>query len=191
MKLTALLLSLCISLNVLAASGTVSELERQMDEYEYVLAVEWDQKDQKFYQEQTAVFMEKLETLVKDQGLSESDIITLAEKRQVSRQTIEAIKLKLAMAGKIQSGEQLAAILRQTSEEMFPRGAAWNGMSTDTILYGLLIVGVIGYIIWFDANYKCVAWGEKYECDTTHSSDGLRSTTTCGWKSYCASYEKR
>lgn len=191
MKLTALLLSLCISFNVLAASGTVQELERQMDEYEYVLSVEWDQKDQKFYQEQTTAFMEKLDSLIKEEGLSEKDIISLAEKRKVSKQTIEAIRLKIAMAGKIQSGEQLAGILKQTSEEMFSRGAAWNGMSTDTILIGLLIVAVVGYAVWFDANYKCVAWGEKYECDTTHSSDGLRSTTTCGWKSYCASYEKK
>ena len=51
MKVMSLLLSLCLTLNLLAASGPVQEIERQVDEYQHALTVEWDQKDQKFYEE--------------------------------------------------------------------------------------------------------------------------------------------
>lgn len=60
MKLTALLLTFCFSLNVMASTGTVQELERHLDEYQYALTVEWDQKDQSFYQTQMIMELSRL-----------------------------------------------------------------------------------------------------------------------------------
>jgi L-rhamnose isomerase len=47
MKIISLVLALCLSLNVFAASGTHKELELLIDSYQFDLSVEWDQKDQK------------------------------------------------------------------------------------------------------------------------------------------------
>ncbi len=194
MRFVALFLSLCLTLNVFAASAGQLQLERELDEYNYVLSVEWDQKDKNVYEAETAKFLQKVSQLMILEGLSSSDLISLAQKRTKNKAALEAIKLRLSLQGPAKSEADLLQILKENSGEFYSKGASWNG---DVVLIGgvvLLLAALIAYTIWFDANHVCVASEERYECNSTTQNDswGNPSTNTvCGFRDVCIAYEKK
>jgi hypothetical protein len=195
-KLLSIVLALSFTVNVFAATAT-QELEKSLDNYQYAMTVEWDQKDQKFYDAKTQEFFAQMGSLIKEKGLKQEEIIALAEKKIANKQTVEAIKLKLNLIGNVKTTSELASVLKDVSKDMYSKGAAWNG---DAVLVSgvvVLIVAVVGYAIWFGNTHKCVAWDERWECDTyTDCYDDYPYGTTCyedtscGWETYCTRYEK-
>lgn len=210
MRIVSLLVAFCFSLNVMASTGTVAELERAMDDYHYSLSVEWDQKDQAFYDAQTKAFFAKLEKLIKEDGMSKEEIMKLVEKKANNQTVVNALKLKLSLLSKGASAEEMAAIVRESAKDMYSQGASWNGSVVVPVVIGLLVAAVIGYSIWWDANHECVAWENQYVCNTyndCHYYGGGydpyyggyyggsycygSSYTTCGYADVCVEYAKK
>lgn len=209
MRIISLLVAFCFSLNVMASTGTVSELERAMDDYHYSLSVEWDQKDQNFYDSKTKEFFAKLETLIKNEGLTKEQIMSLVERKANGPQVVNALKLKLSLLGKGSSAEELAGMVKEASRDLYSQGASWNGGVVVPVVIGLLVAAVIGYSIWWDANHECVAWEEQYTCYQTCSYGGgyygaggyggtyyngsycYGYTTVCGWDDVCTQYQRK
>ncbi len=195
MRFVALLLSLCLTMNVFAASAGQLQLERELDEYNYVLSVEWDQKDKSFYEAETAKFLQKVSKLMREGGLSSSDLVSLAQKRTKNKAALEAVKLKLSLQGPAKSEADLLEILKETSGDFYSKGASWNG---EVILIGgaavLLVAALIGWAVWFDANHVCVRYEERYECSSTSRTDSwgnVYTDTVCGFRDVCVAYEKK
>lgn len=212
MRFLSLLVAFCFTFNVLASTGTVQELERVLDDYQYSLSVEWDQKDQKFYDVKTKEFFSKLEQLIKEEGLSQEQIMTLVNKKANNKALVEALKLKLSLMGKNISNEDLIKLINESTKDMYSRGASWNGQIIIPVAIGLLIAAVVGYALWWDANHVCVAWENQYVCNTYnncpssaggyydpynggyyggHYCYGPLYTTTCGYQDVCTQYEKK
>lgn len=189
MRIIALFLSLCLSLNVMAASGTINELERALDNYEYAITVDWDQKDQVFYEAQTVDLFQKLEKLSKEQGLLKEDILALAQKKIENKAILEAIKARVALSPKAATNEELAHLLKDISKDMYKQGATWAASRGESAMLTLIFVVVVGYTLWFYSNYECVKKDYRYECNTSSYSDGS-SRTSCGYEKYCSQYEK-
>lgn len=203
MKILSLLLSLCISFNVLAATGTVSGLERAIDDFQYTMTVEWDQKDQKFHDAQTDLFLKKLSEIIKKEGLTKDQVIAMAEKRVQDKQAFEAMKLKMTLLNKNASAEELAVTLKETSKEFYSKGASWNGDAALIIPLALFAI-VIGYAVWWSATHECVAREDQWQCDTTEYCadydtdwDGnsycswWEEDTDCGYVSVCTQWQKK
>ena len=192
MKVLALLLSLCMSLNLMAGTGSAEALSNALDEYQYAITVEWDQKDQAVYQKETSAFFEKLGKIVSEEGVSKEEILALAEKKMANKKSFEALKLKLALAGVAESPEQLAKALQESSKEFYHTGASWNG-NIDWGMVGIVavVVAAVAYALWFNANYECGGYKDVWECDTYTSSEGTYSSTSCGWESQCAYYVEK
>ncbi len=201
MKLVSMLVALCFTANVFAATGTASALQQTFDNYQYSMSVEWDQKDQAASQEINEKFFGELATLVKDQGLSQTEIQAFAESKIVDKAALEAMKLKLSLLTNVSSSKELASVLSENARDFYSKGASWNG---DVALYvgvGVLIAALIGYSVWFNATHECVAYSERWECSTSSGSydyyyDSYYSWdrtyyTTCGWVSYCTDYVKK
>lgn len=188
MKLISALLSICLTFNVLAASGTATELERQLDEYQYVMTVEWDQKDQAFYERETKAFFEKLSKALSEGSASKESILALAESKMKNKEALNALKFKLSLLTNVNSQEQLAQALKESSKDFYGKGASWSG-DVEIILAAAGIIAVIGYIIWFSKTHECVAWEQRWECRTTN--DEYSSYTTCGWEDYCIDYSRK
>jgi len=212
MRFLSLLVAFCFTFNVLASTGTVQELERVLDDYQYSLSVEWDQKDQNFYDVKTKEFFSKLEQLIKEEGLSQEQIMTLVNKKANNKALVEALKLKLSLMGKNISNEELIKLINESTKDMYSRGASWNGQIILPVAIGLLIAAVVGYAIWWDASHVCVAWENQYVCNTYnncpyssggyydpynggyyggHYCYGPQYTTTCGYQDVCTQYEKK
>ena len=190
MKLLSLVLSLLMTFNVLAASGTAQELERAFDDYQYAVTVEWDQKDQTVYEAETQAFFERMGVLMSEEGVGKEQILALAEKKMGNKQSLEALKLKLSLIGEVKSSEELARVLRDHSKEFYGQGASWSPSAVE-ILGGVAAVLLIGYLIWFNANHVCVAYNQVWECDSYSNSSGSHTSTSCGWYNRCSRYAKK
>jgi hypothetical protein len=194
-KILSIVLALTFSLNVFAGAAT-AELEKSLDNYQYALTVEWDQKDQKFYDAKTQAFFAEVGSLIKEKGLKQEEIIALAEKKINNKQTVEALKLKLNLIGNVKNSSELASVLKEVSKDMYSKGASWNGDAVLTTGLVVLVVAVVGYAIWFGATHTCVEYSERWECDsrtdcgTDYYGSVCYTDTTCGWNDYCVRYEK-
>lgn len=211
MRIVSLLVAFCFSLNVMASTGTVTELERALDNYHYSLTVEWDQKDQKFYDAKTTEFFTALEKMIKEKGLTQEQIMNLVEKKVNNKNMVEALKLKMSLLGKGSSAEELARMIKDSAKDMYTQGASWNGEVLISVGIGLLVAAVIGYSIWWDANHECVAYESQYVCNTynnCHYDPGYYDPyyggyvgggnycygpgyTTCGYADVCVEYAKK
>jgi hypothetical protein len=192
-KLFSLILVLCFSTNIMAAS-TVN-LERAMDEYQFSLTVEWDQKDQAVYQAKTDAFFAQMAKMIAAEGLSREEILAVAEKKMQNKQQLEALKLKLSLVGKVSNSQELANVLQSSVKDMYQAGASWNGEALMPIGIGLLVAAVVGYAIWFSATHECVSYDERWECHETSNCDSYGdycySDSSCGWESYCTQWVKK
>ena len=194
-KLFSFLLVLCFSVNVIA--GSTAGLERAMDEYQYALTVEWDQKDQKVYQAKTDAFFAEMAKLISSEGLSQEEIVGVAEKKLKNKAQVEALKLKLALAGKVGSSQELGKVLQASVKDMYSQGASWNGEAVLPILGGLAVAAILGYVIWFHATHECVATDQRWECSSypdcydDYYGTSCYEDTSCGWKTYCTQYVKK
>lgn len=209
--LISYLVLLCFSVNVFASTGTVNELSRHIDNYQYSLTVEWDQKDQKFYQKVTEKFLSEMEKLIRNGHLTKEEVLTLLEKRVSSKNVLQAMKLKLSLLSHVDSQEALADIVKESSKEMYAKGASWNGEILIPLAIGIVILAVLAYKWWWDYNHKCVAWEERYDCSTSSWDDRNCSTEydeegnsyeecdyywnqeiteTCGPMNFCTEYEE-
>jgi hypothetical protein len=201
MRIVSLLLAICFSMNVMASTGTIQELERHIDDYHYMMSVEWDQKDNEFYERETNLFFLKLKTMIKEEGLTQEQIMTLAEIKVNNKAVIDTLKLKLSLLSNVSSDDELAKILKETSKDFYNQGASWNGQVIVSVAVGLVIVGLIGYAIWWDKNHVCVAYENQYVCNTYNNCHYNphyggqycypNSYTTCGYVDVCTKYDRK
>lgn len=211
MRFVSLLIAFCFSLNVMASTGTVQELEKALDNYQYSLSVEWDQKDQNFYDAKTKEFFATLEKLVKEEGLSKDQILTVVESRSANKNTVEALKLKFSLLNKNSSTEELSSIVRDSAKDLYSQGASWNGEVIIPVAVGLLVAAAVGYAIWWSATHECVAYENQYVCNTYNNCGYYgggydpyygggyyggsycygSAYTTCGYQDVCTQYAKK
>jgi hypothetical protein len=213
MRIVSLLIAFCFSLNVMASTGTIQELERSLDDYHYSLNVEWDQKDQKFYDSKTKEFFDKLETLIKEEGLSQKEIINLVERKVNNKTLVESMKLKLSLMGKATSSEELARMVQESTKDMYAQGASWNGEVIVPVVIGLLVAAAVAYSIWWNSNHECVQTESQYVCTNYNNCGVMAGTTgvydpyytgptfgtqcnglgytTCGYADVCTEYAKK
>ncbi len=211
MRFVALFLSLCMTMNVFASSAGPFQLEREFDEFNYVLSVEWDQRDQSFYEAESLKFLQKITQIMRDQGLTPDDLLALAEKRVKNKAELEAFKLRLALRAQGSSEADLMEIIKETSSEFYSKGANWNGEGV--IFFGgtFLFIGLVVALALlyssemekkreqdqaeFARTYVCTAEEQRYECESEsrpNSLGTLVTNTVCGYKSVCvAGYFKK
>jgi hypothetical protein len=199
MRMISLIVAFCFSFNVMASTGTLQEFERLLDNYHYDLTVEWNQKDQNFYNLKTQDFFSQTEKLIRDKGLSEKDIISIVENKSSNKELIEAMTLKFSMMKNFSLEEMLQSI-KASSKDMYSEGASWNGYWIAPVAMILIIGGIIGYSVWWGNNHVCVETDTRYICRSHNncypSSNHYGQTcysnyTTCGYQEVCTNYEKK
>jgi hypothetical protein len=192
MRLISALLCFCLTFNVMAASGTVTELEKALDEYQYSLTVEWDQKDPAFMTARTEAFYASLSDLM-NKGLTQEEVLAVVSKKSKNPKEIEALKLKMeALAGKASSANELAEAITANSKGMYASGASWEGSA---ILISVGIVALVGaaiaYSIWFDKSHTCVATAQGEQCGWVSPYQGAPASQQyyqCWTTTYCTEY---
>ena len=142
-KIITLLIALSIfSGQAIASTGT--GLKTAFDELNYSLTVEWDQKDQTFYDDQMSQFVAKIEEL-KSQGLTQSDLINFAKseiKNAKSSFDLDAA-LEVIQANKLTASETNSYIL-QALEGSHSTGANW--VNNNNVEFWGLILGIAVFV---------------------------------------------
>lgn len=190
MRLISALLCFCLTFNVMAASGTVGELEKALDEYQYSLTVEWDQKDASFMTAKTEAFYETLSVLMEN-GLTEKEIMDLVSKKSKNPKEVEALTLKLKLlTDKATTSEELAQVITENSKSFYSTGASWEGYYIVGAVGALAFVAIIGYSIWWSSSRTCVATAQGQQCGWVSQYQGGPQFYQCWETTYCTEYVK-
>lgn len=148
MKTVSILLCLCFSLNVLAASN----IEAVYNDYQYAMTVEWDQKDLDFKNAQTSMFYENVDSLVAS-GLTSTELMTFVESKVSNKAALAELKAAALNAGS--TGEVLA-LVDANADQLFAQGANWSGSA---VLRGAIITTISAlfvYSIYFTIKHGCM-----------------------------------
>ncbi|MGE3610324.1 MAG: hypothetical protein AB7I27_12100 [Bacteriovoracaceae bacterium] len=188
MKFVSVLILFCLSFNVLADSHLVQELEAQIDNYQYAMTVEWDQKDKVFYQQKNESFYNNLASLM-DRGLTKEELAKAFENKIQNKKMLEALKLKISLYQNLKT-DDLIQIIQDSSKDLYQDGASWNGTTAVGIGISALLVGFLAYQIWFDATHECVESHLEYQCHTDEINHG-QYYTYCGDVEVCTRYQKK
>lgn len=170
MKIWSYVLSFCFMLNSFSAMAGTQELKAVIDDYQYALTVEWDQKDKKFFEEQTSLFLKKVELMIVEGQINHSEIIDVINQESANaslkRDLLEKIKLL-----NNSSPEELARFLSDNTTSLYQSGSSWAPAST-VFGVGVGIVVVLGLI--------GLALAEaRTDCTFTHRDNSFDEHYTC------------
>lgn len=196
MKIISALIALCFTMNVFASTGAISDLSTAMDDYQYAMTVEWDQKDQAFKAKQLESLSGKMGELFKE-GLTSQDVEVLINNRFKNSQVAQAAKVKLALMGNSLTPANVVDILKDSSSDIYSNGASWNG-NTQIFVWGGVIVAIVAialaYSQWKSKSYECAETAiadfctDAYDCHGTSSEYNSGSCYYVGTR--CGSYER-
>ena len=196
------LLAMVFCLNSFAATGVADDFARLVDDYQYSLTVDWDQKNPAVEDQITKKFFLGLDQLTKEKGLKIEEIEKMVTAKVKDPKALEAIRVKIALLGKNPNQREVMELLKAESKNLYSAGASWNGEAV--MVYGLVIVfaALTAYAIYFQLTHECVRWEENdyktcyaetdYGCDSMGWDCGTVYTgrTVCDYESYCAEYVK-
>lgn len=170
-------------------ASPLSNIEKSLDDYQFAMTVEWDQKDQAFSKHQTEKFLAEIQQAIAE-GVTKEEIFGLAQIKMKSPQAVEALKLKVTLlTSSATNPAQLAEILQTSSTDFYHQGASWNGEIGEYALWAGLAL-FVGFAIWFAVTYECVESERYRDCDWITESDGDRDYV-CKNKTRCLEYVKR
>lgn len=167
MKILSWLILFCFISNAFAATGTIKELETALNDYEYSMVVEWDQKDKAQAEAISKTFFDKMDQLFNEQNLSNDEIIKYLETRVKDPAKLQAMKLEInGITKRADSKRELAKILSENIKNTQMQGASWNGTTTYVLAIGglLAIAALIAYQVVFNLNHYCAQERQSEDC---------------------------
>lgn len=211
MKLFTLLLSLTLSFSIFAST---SRLENLIDEHQYFLTVEWDQKDRAAYDEKSRQFGKQFNELLVSQKLNRSELMEVFKSKVKNPKVAERLNVRMSLLPTNPGVDALKVLVEETKKDLYAQGASWNG-EIDWPVVGMLVglVVIIAAAAWYGSTqkysysycdsdptlygcdeyespgtYVCTNWGEEWRCTSTTTTDYWGNPTTnqtCGWYSAC------
>jgi hypothetical protein len=128
----------------LAFASNVEALKLAIDEYNYAITVEWDQKDKAFLKIQDEILQKSISQLV-ESGLTKQDLLAAYPNVNVEKLELEMTKVTLVDATSIRE-------FIQNTQQSYNKGSSWLsdaqvsaiGASIAIILGVILVVRYIG-----------------------------------------------
>jgi hypothetical protein len=151
-------------------ASSTSDLKALVDDLKYSLTVEWDQKDQKFYEAKMNDFELSVEGLMK-KGFTNADFKVYIQS-EVKDANIRHDLLQALEVAKVQdmTKAELDNYFQTVLKSSYERGAAWDG---SVVFIGFLAVAFVAVAYAFAQNFikasKCPAGTtvETYTCSGT------------------------
>ncbi len=205
MKVFSLLMSLLLSFNLFAATADLGTL---IDEHQFFLTVEWDQKDQRALEAKEKIFGERFAEIAGREMLTQEDLLKLMEERILSPELVKRLRLRLSLLPLNPGPEAMKKFLQETKSDLYAQGASWNGDATNVGIALALVILTAGAVYLaitskkdvdchYDSNsygckspgtYVCTDWGQEYRCSTSSYTDTYGQTRTqesCGYYDAC------
>ncbi len=126
-------------------AGSTDGLKKAYDEMNYSLTVEWDQKNEAFYEAQIKKFNNTIRDL-KAEGLTNSELLAFA-KNHIQDSKLSSIIEKAFLMININkmSPEDSTKYIMDTLKKSYSNGASWNGL--ETWMPNLFIAAFVAFAI--------------------------------------------
>ncbi len=115
--------------------GPKDELKALVDNLNYTLTVEWDQKDKSFYDSAITTFNHDLAKL-KSEGLKINDILDLAIDLAQDSSTKDQL-IALGQESNLLSNEDIGFKIRSMVEKSYYRGASWDERHSNQMILAI------------------------------------------------------
>lgn len=178
-SLMAMLMSF-VCFSAFAVTPNQIALKQAFDEFHYALSVDWDQKDQAFFQAKSEDFNQSLTNLMK-QGLTKEDLIGFAKSEIKDAKQADEIVARLNRLNVATMTEKdLSKTVLDMRSSLYSNGASWQGAG-DGILIGLGVVALLGFAVWFGLNYHCARYNScgSIDCYSGYYVSSCSCNTTC------------
>lgn len=163
--ITLMMVVSIFTVNAYAASN--AGLKAAFDELNYVLTVEWNQKDQDFYSAKMKKFSETVRDL-QAKGLTNAQLIDFVKAEVKDEKTARDMQTALTMISIQKMGPSEAAnYMSQTMKNSYAKGASWNGDAT-MLLIG---IGVLALVVAVALASPARGGGGGYGCYDYYTCD--------------------
>lgn len=142
MNLFKRFIALVLVLTFTSGAFANTQLETVIDDYQYFVTVEWDQKDMKHLEAATAYFQEELAEMIHSGTISKEDVLALAEKRMGNKEKFQTLKKRIELMGNNGDPRVLGEVLTEVSSGFYATGANWSDDAVGMIC-GVLVVAVV------------------------------------------------
>jgi Skp family chaperone for outer membrane proteins len=127
---------------VQAHASTMNGLKAAFDEMNYSITVEWDQKDQSFYEAQLKKFMGTVRDL-QQKGLTKDQMIDFAKSQVKDQRVAKDLETAFSMISiNKMSSEEASKYMMDSMKRAYSNGASWSGDVLVYLAVGLLIVAL-------------------------------------------------
>ncbi len=211
MKLLTLLLSLTLSFSIFAQTSKLGAL---IDEHQYFITVEWDQKDKAIYEEKSGEFGRKFNELLATEKLTRADVMEVLKSKLLNPKVADRLNFRLSLLPQNPGAEALQALVEETKKDLYAQGTSWNG-EIDWEMTGILVgIGLVILLAgWYgqtqakaktycdyvptaygckdyvdQGTYYCTEYVDELECTSTSSTGYYGDVTTketCRWNKVC------
>lgn len=175
-KILSAILAMCFTFTASASTGAIQGLEQALNDYQYTMTVEWDQKDEKFRNQATQALNEKVKSVLASQSISRDELLKLLSKKIVSKKQLEALTVKMALLPKTLTEEQQIAAL-MSSVDTGAQGASWNGNIVGPALAVIMVAAMLLVIANQIQQGDCVE--ESTELEETCDDGGCYEYYPC------------
>lgn len=135
---------------VRASAATGDGLKNAIDELQYNLTVEWDQKDREFYKQSVTEFAHELDKL-QEAGMTYEEMMSFAKSQVQSKTFSQDIDQLLMVISMNQlSGTEARELLNETISKHYVSGAAWSD-EVSSVVFGLSAVLLLTFFIGYKA----------------------------------------
>lgn len=217
MKLFTLLLSLTLSFSIFASTSKLGAL---IDEHQYFITVEWDQKDRAAYEDKSQEFGRRFSEILATEKLSRAVVMEMLKSKLLNPKVAERLNVRMSLLPENPGPEALRTLVEETKKDLYAQGASWNG-EIDWVATGAIVATVllIGFAAWYgeyradkkfcDADptaygckdfgtrgtYVCTEYADELRCTSTSTTNYFGDVTTnqtCRWEQVCVGgyYEK-
>ncbi len=173
MKFISALLILAFSFSSFADNG----VKHIIDDLTYSLNVEWDQQDQRFYNEQLDLYTQRIADL-RAQGLSQEDLINslmASIQNEGIRQEVKQM-LQMISAERL-SDSQVMSILNSLRQKTYAEGASWNGsVVMSAAIITAIVIGTA--VVLYGINGRKIRKLQE-DCQGSGSTDQQTNTSSC------------
>lgn len=170
---------------VQAHASAQDGLKKAFDEMNYALTVEWDQKDQSFYETELKKFTSVIRDLKKT-GLSNEEMIEFAKSQVKDARVAKDLETAFSVitVNKMNS-EEASKYMMDSMKRAYSDGASWSGGVTLYLVVGLLVLALAVAASPGTAYY---GGGSRGCYDSCYYYDYQCGTDWFGWPVYCEGY---
>lgn len=166
MKRVFVLFLVLITFSVQANAATQNGLKAAFDELNYSLSVEWDQKDQAFFNVQSEKFSSEILKL-QAAGLSNQELLDFTISQIKDEKLAREIQTTYSLVSiNAMSAKEAQEHIKSVVEKTYNRGASWNGTAAFVggAIFAIVVLAVVAVVYKDELTEKGEECYMAYKC---------------------------